>query len=509
MQHSFRLKISLLSVCLSGCILLAFGLYFMSLTRKISDERVDRELRALAEGQVRHPTPPMFWARFAESLQTLYGDGAEKQFVVKVVEAGDQVIFCSSQWPAKANDLLLPAPPPFKERRPEGLHGPPPDWPPFSGEMEPPEFDQPHRLPPMIPELQVRGPKYETLHDGQDYWRFISIGNDAVTLSIGMNLSAARADVRRFLMAFLAASALALLLLVGGGWLLAQAALRPVHVITRTADTITARQLDQRIPETGTDKEFSHLIDVINNMFGRLERSFQQAVRFGADAAHELKTPLTVLQGELEQALQKAPDGSDEQRTYTGLLDEVQRLKNIVRKLLLLAQADSGQLRLTREPLDLNRIVQGVREDLGIIAPRIKLTVNTDPGVWVEGDPDLLNQVLQNLATNAAKFNDDRNLVAMTLRASNRQAVFTVSNTGPGIPAADSDKVFERFYRADKSRSRQIDGTGLGLSLAREIARAHGGDLVLERSDPHITIFVLTLPLAQAPAQGSNIRSPS
>ena len=180
-----------------------------------------------------------------------------------------------------------------------------------------------------------------------------------------------------------------------------------------------------------------------------------------------------------------------------------------MRKLLLLAQADSGQLRLTREPLDLNRIVQGVREDLGIIAPRIKLTVNTDPGVWVEGDPDLLNQVLQNLATNAAKFIDDRNLVAMTLRASNRQAVFTVSNTGPGIPAADSDKVFERFYRADKSRSRQIDGTGLGLSLAREIARAHGGDLVLERSDPHITIFVLTLPLAQAPAQGSNIRSPS
>ena len=508
MQHSFRLKISLLSVCLSGFILLAFGLYFTSLTRKISSERIDRELRALAEAQVQHPAPPVYWSRFAESLQTLYGEGAEKQFVVKVVEADSRILFCSTLWPAQADNFLLP-PPPHKERRPDGLHRPPSNWPPFSddieppgfGDKEPPEFDHPPMGLP-IPEMNVRGPKYETLYDHQTRWRFISIGNDYITLSIGMNLSSAIADIRRFHMAFLAASSLALLLLIGGGWLLAQAALRPVHLIARTADTITARELDQRIPETEADKEFKQLIDVINLMLARLERSFQQAVRFGADAAHELKTPLTVLQGELEQALQKAPDGSTEQRTYTELLDEVQRLKNIVRKLLLLAQANSGQLRLTRERIDLNQILQAVREDLGIIAPRIKLTVDTDREVWVEGDPDLLNQVLQNLATNAAKFNDDRGLVAMSLRNSNRQAVFTVSNTGAGIPAADNDKVFERFYRADKSRSRQIDGTGLGLSLSREIARAHGGNLVLERSDGHITIFILTLPLASAPAQG-------
>jgi two-component system, OmpR family, heavy metal sensor histidine kinase CusS len=497
MLRSFRLKIGILSVCLSGCILLAFGLFFIVVIEQVSRERVDRELRALAEEQVRRPAPPEHWTHFDDSLQTLYKAGGEKQFVIKVTDTQGDSLYVSPQWPAETIHVPWPSMPVREEVVADRPRLPPPDWPVRPEERGEPRFEPSSMRPPPPLTMRLRGPVYITVRATQTYWRIIAMGNERITLNIGVNLSAARADARRFRAAFLAASVFALVLLIGGAWLLAQVALRPVQVVARTAETITARQLDQRIPDMDADEEFRHLIVVINSMLDRLERSFRQAVRFGADAAHELKTPLTILQGELEQALQRAPDGSVEQRTYTDLLDEVQRLKGIVRKLLLLAQADSGQMQLARQRLKLGEIVQAVCEDLGILAPHVKLTAEMDPDVWVMGDADLLNQVLQNLASNAAKFNDERNIIAMTLRRTERGAVFSISNTGPGIPLADSDKMFERFYRADKSRSRQIDGAGLGLSLSREIARAHGGDLILERSDEHMTIFTLTLPLAE------------
>jgi heavy metal sensor kinase len=289
---------------------------------------------------------------------------------------------------------------------------------------------------------------------------------------------------------------MALLLLATAGWLLAGQALRPVKVLTKVAGGITAQGLDQRVQAGGADQEFQALIDVINGMLNRLENSFGQAARFSADAAHELKTPLTILQGQLNQALHSAPAGSDEQRTYADLLEEVQRLKSIVRKLLLLAQSDAGRLRLSLESVDLTAEIEALCEDAPVLAPGVTLQADLSPHVSVMADPDLIRQVLQNLLSNAIKYNRDGGAIECHLRQDGAAVHFTLANTTDSGAGIDRERLFDRFYRGDPSRNRKVDGSGLGLSLAREISRAHGGDLILEPGETRTgwIAFRLTLP---------------
>jgi signal transduction histidine kinase len=238
----------------------------------------------------------------------------------------------------------------------------------------------------------------------------------------------------------------------------------------------------------------------MNGMLQRLERSFRQSARFSADAAHELKTPLTILQGQLEQALQEAPDDSAEQRTYSDLLAEVQRLRSIIRKLLLLAQADAGQMRGGLEPIHLSERAEEVLDGTRELAPHLDVRADIAPGVWVRADPDLLTQVLHNLSSNAVKFNHGSlgmpGAIEIELRAENGHALFRMANTGQPLSPEEQGRIFERFYRGDPSRSRRIDGVGLGLSLAKEIATSHGGDLRVDTARPGWVRFTLALPLA-------------
>jgi signal transduction histidine kinase len=231
-------------------------------------------------------------------------------------------------------------------------------------------------------------------------------------------------------------------------------------------------------------------------MIDRLEASFHQATRFSADASHELKTPLAVMQGELENALQSAPTGSPEQQVFANLLEETQRLKTITRSLLLLAQADAGQLPLTREPINLSAALEGLKEDLEALAAESRLEVrfNAEPDLRVRADWPLLRQAILNLLHNAVRYNDPAGYIEVTLASRNGQVELEVSNSGPGIPASDQARVFDRFFRVDAARGRRTDGVGLGLSLAREIVGAHQGRLVLKEGRPGHTRFALTLP---------------
>ena len=171
-------------------------------------------------------------------------------------------------------------------------------------------------------------------------------------------------------------------------------------------------------------------------------------------------------------------------------------MRSILRKLLLLSQADAGHLPLTREPVNLAVMARTAAEDMQMLAPDRKIAVEAPAELVVTGDPDLLNQAVENLVSNAVKFGAPHGAIGIEVGTREGQRAFlAVSNTGPEIPVVEQDKIFERFYRADPSRSRQVEGSGLGLSLAREIARAHGGDLVLERSEAARTTFSLTLPL--------------
>lgn len=284
-----------------------------------------------------------------------------------------------------------------------------------------------------------------------------------------------------------------LLLVAGGSWILASRALAPLAALTSTLRTVTAQGLDRRLPTQALDRELTDLAQVINQMLERLERSFKQASRFSGDAAHELKTPLAIVQGQLERTLQEVESGSPLQERLGQLLDEVVRLGGIVRKLLLLSLADAGQMTLTRQPVNLGILVQELLEDLELLAPDLTVTQSLESALEVEGDGDLLTQVLQNLLSNAIKYNLPQGWITIEGRRQGNQVQIRVINASRDLAAADRDRLFQRFFRGDPARNR-AEGTGLGLSLAWEISHAHRGSLVLEPPIPGQTAFCLTLP---------------
>jgi len=533
----FRIKIILLSILISGSVLVAFGLYFLNVIHDVSLDRIDLELRSLG------PRPIHAWrlARSGEELdrrlQSIYGTERWKDIIVQIRIGKNEVLYRSPHWPTAISEdsfpeydrrmeTLPPLPALFPEGRqhperssrnagavdptgqatPGAGNGPPmplrsgvpPDRP-----AGPPAdlVRSPSPLPAPPEPFRMKQHFFKTLKADGKTWRVGIMGDPFVTILIGMNMAGFHADEARYRETFFIAVPIALLLLAAGGWLITRRALRPVADITRTAESITAQGLDRRIPSSpGPDDEFSRLVDVINDMLDRLEKSFRQAVRFSADAAHELKTPLTILQGMLDDAVQHAATGSDEQRSYGALIEEVQRLKAIVQKLLILAHADAGQLTLNLEPLDISAVIESAVEDVGAVAPHLRLEQEIAPHVTVQADPDLFRQVVQNLTSNAVKYNRQGGLIRFRLEERRDGVIFTISNTGTPIPEADREKIFHRFHRVDKSRSRAVPGSGLGLSLAQEIVHAHRGSLRLDDDSGGLVSFTLTLPrnLAQS-----------
>ena len=480
---SFRIRIALLSLLISGIVLVAFGFSFLRVIQKVGLERIDGELRSLVESQLHGYHPPEHWERFDLSLGDIYGEEHRERRIILLEDENGEEFYRSAHWPEA---IRLPDFPPLEYPdlplttsmrpggRPPGRGGPPP------GSGAPPRE---HRPPSF--------PQFGTSTATDIGYRFCRMGNEHNTLVIGYDLEEYQAEATRFRNTFVSAALLAL-----GGWVLARQALAPVAAITATARKVTARGLDQRVPQREADTEFERLTEVINNMLGRLERSFQQAARFSSDAAHELKTPLTILQGELDQALQSAEPGSADQQRFSGLLEEVQRLKAIVKKLLILSQADAGELNLSRKAVDLGRELGAAAEDLEIIAPSLEVRMDLPPGIEVDADPDLLHQLIRNLVSNAVKYNREGGWIDLKLAPDGSRARVIIANSGAAITADHQDLVFNRFHRVDPARSKTVEGTGLGLSLAREIARAHGGDLELSESAEDRTAFTLTLPLA-------------
>jgi signal transduction histidine kinase len=323
-------------------------------------------------------------------------------------------------------------------------------------------------------------------------WRAGVFCTEEITLVAAMDMDAFNAEVNRFRTAFMIAVPVGLILLGLLGWFLAGHAMKPVAAIADTVAGITAKGLDKRIPMISNDIELERLVTVSNNMLDRLEKSYHQAVRFSADAAHELQTPLTILQGELDNAIQSSEDGSDEQQRYSMLLDELRNLKAVVQKLLLLAHADEGRLNVQHQPVDLSELATNAAEDIELMAPHLDIELDIAPDIVVSGDPALLNQTIRNMTSNAAKYAKAHGRAVFALKRDDGNVHFTLSNTAFPIPEEDRPLLFDRFHRVDKART--TAGSGLGLSLAREIARAHGGDLVLDPCVEEMVSFTLTLP---------------
>jgi signal transduction histidine kinase len=289
-------------------------------------------------------------------------------------------------------------------------------------------------------------------------------------------------------------------LAVGGGWVLTRKALAPVAALTAAVGHIDERTVGQALPRTGNGDELDRLTEVFNDMTARLDDSFQRIRDFTLHASHELKTPLTVLHGELEAALQDpALPPAHRERCQTQL-DEVQRLAAIADGLTLLTKADAGQVSLAREPVQFDDLVRDALDDALILArPHgVRVELAQCESLIVAGDRHRLRQLLLNLTDNAVKYNERGGSVTLALRRMGDAAELTVANTGPGIPPEKIARVCDRFFRADASHNNAVEGCGLGMSIVQWIVTAHGGTIRVRSLPEPLTTVTVRLPVAVA-----------
>jgi len=296
---------------------------------------------------------------------------------------------------------------------------------------------------------------------------------------------------------FLLLIPIVLLISITGGYFLAKQSLKPVDRMTQTAREITARSLRSRIHVDNPKDEIGRLAETLNEMITRLEASFEQVSQFSMDASHELRTPLTIMRGEIEIALRGNRTSASYKKTLASLLDEVIRMSSIIEGLILLAKADSGVARLDKKPTRLDVLVSEIKDDVVLLAEHKKIGVSIsrlDKSV-IMGDEVRLRQLMLNLVDNAIKYTAEGGSVTLSLQRSDGHADFTVEDTGIGIGQEDVSKIFDRFYRVDKSRSRMTDGLGLGLSISKWVTEAHGGRISVESQPGRGTRFTVTLPI--------------
>ncbi len=282
----------------------------------------------------------------------------------------------------------------------------------------------------------------------------------------------------------------AVLLLAGlGGWFLARKTLAPVVSMSESARRISAAHLDERLPVANPRDELGRLTATFNEMLARLESSFTQQRQFMADASHELRTPLSVLRTAAAVTLEKPSREEGEYREALTIIDEqVKRLSRIVEEMFTLARADAGGRELKPSNFYLDELIAETARAADVLASRKQINVEWVPApeTVYRGDEALLKQMLLNLLDNAIKHTPAGGRVSLRLEQAGPNYFVTVADTGTGIPAEAQPHIFERFYRADKARSRETNGNGggagLGLSIARWIAEAHGGSLILLHS---------------------------
>jgi heavy metal sensor kinase len=272
--------------------------------------------------------------------------------------------------------------------------------------------------------------------------------------------------------------------------------LRPIQAIVRTARSITGEDLTQRVDVPETPDEIGDLVRTLNEMIGRLEKSFNQTKRFSADVAHELNTPMAVLRGELEIILRKERTAADYKNALTRMLDEVKRLSEIVDNILFLSSAEETKA-VSDEKLSLDRVVlESYEEVLPLAASKgVTFQITGMDECLTGGEAALLKRMFVNLMANAVKFTPAGGSVETELKSAKNGCLLEIRDTGIGIPAEHLPYLFDRFYRADPSRSKSTGGTGLGLSIVKEIARIHRIEIVVQSQVGKGTVIRLKWPI--------------
>ncbi len=324
-------------------------------------------------------------------------------------------------------------------------------------------------------------------------------------LAIGRSLAPSDLTVRDFTRTYLLLAPVMLALAILFGWWLAGRAIQPVNSVAQAAQNITGSNLSLQIPLRGAGDELDHLIESFNRMTARLNQSFEQIRRFSTDVSHELRTPLTAIRGQLEVALFTAETPDQYRDAIVNALEDVEQLSSIVRALLLLSQAESGQVVLQKTSFDLAEVAADIVDQFQIPAEEkgVTLAAALEPGASLFADRTQIERLLSNLLSNAVKYTPKGGAVRVSVRRDEAPGwlQLLVEDTGFGIPSENLPHIFDRFYRVRNAQTQKAQGLGLGLSFVAWIVESHGGRIDVSSTEGAGTRFTVLLPVGVLPSE--------
>jgi heavy metal sensor kinase len=355
-------------------------------------------------------------------------------------------------------------------------------------------------LPPVAVPAIDSTYRYDTVASAGGRWRtlasLVMVGNQTVVLRVARSEEPLREELSEILLVLALGLPLVVALAGLGGYLLARRALAPIDQLASEATRITAERLHERLSTSNPNDEIGRLTAVMNDTFTRLETSFERLRRFTADASHELRTPLAVVRGIGEAAVAERRTAAEYEEAIGSILEETDRMATLVDTLLRLSHGDAGTVHLSRKPVDLGELARGVVASLGILAEERKQSIvfEIPENVVLTVDPLILREAVVNVLDNAIKYSPAGGTITVRVGQTKDQAFLSVADQGPGIPSADRERIFDRFFRVDEARARDNGGTGLGLAIAKWAVELHGGDITATEGSGGGSEFRIALP---------------
>ena len=358
----------------------------------------------------------------------------------------------------------------------------------------------------LLPPDQIKRPIMKNRRiDGRPF-RFslqkLDINGHSYTVEMGIPADDVVETLNLFRFYLLMFAPMLLLVAAGGGYWLSRRALSPVDALVRTAREVSGTNLHSRLQKLDTGDELQRLSDTLNEMLDRIESAFLRITQFTADASHELRTPVSLIRTEAELALRRSRDEAEYKESLRHILLEAERTSVLIEQLLSMARADSGRETLHLQPVDLRQTLRSVVDGWQQVATirNLQFSATLDaPDLSVMGDETLLRRLADILLDNAFKYTPSPGSVHLSLESRGETAVITVQDSGIGIAEEEQGKIFERFYRVDKARSRAQGGAGLGLAIARWIVTQHRGSIEIESRPAPGATFRVELPTIAAP----------
>lgn len=360
-------------------------------------------------------------------------------------------------------------------------------------------------LPPVALAATSAQPRYESVVANGHRWRTLTgtslVGGRSVVLRVSRSEDRVRKQLWEVLIVLVFGLPLVVALAGVGGYVLARRALTPIDHLASEARRITAERLHERLSVPNQHDEIGRLAGVINDTFARLESSFEQLRRFTADASHELRTPLSVIRGIGEAGLGETRTPTEYKEAMGSMLEEVDRLTNLVDTLLRLSHGDAGTVRISREAIDLGALTRDVASSLGILAEERnqRITVDAADRISVSADRLVLREAITNVIDNAIKYGPRGSTIDLRVHADDGHAILAIADEGPGIAPEHRQRIFDRFFRLDEGRSRDEGGTGLGLAIAKWAVEVNGGHISVDTGATGGSVFRIVLPTSTTP----------